>query len=39
MRDFIRKRDRGELLMQKISRLEENLLKKVIFKGGFVSSL
>lgn len=39
MRDFIRKRDRGELLMQKIGRLEENLLKKVIFKAGFVSSL
>ncbi|XP_032050586.1 cilia- and flagella-associated protein 161 isoform X1 [Aythya fuligula] len=39
MRDFIRKRDRGELLMQKIGRLEENLLKKIklsVSKDGFI---
>lgn len=36
LRDFMQKRERGELLMQKINRLKDNLLKKVIFKG-FVS--
>jgi len=36
LRDFIQKRERGELLIQKINRLQDNLLKKVIFEG-FVS--
>ncbi|XP_074956619.1 cilia- and flagella-associated protein 161 isoform X2 [Phalacrocorax aristotelis] len=39
LRDFMRKRERGELLIQKINKLEENLLKKVklsVSKDGFV---
>ncbi|XP_021263116.1 cilia- and flagella-associated protein 161 isoform X2 [Numida meleagris] len=39
LRDFIQKRERGELLMQKINRLKDNLFKKVqlsVSKDGFV---
>uniref|UniRef100_A0A8V0Z994 Cilia and flagella associated protein 161 n=1 Tax=Gallus gallus TaxID=9031 RepID=A0A8V0Z994_CHICK len=39
LRDFIQKRERGELLIQKINRLQDNLLKKVqlsVSKDGFI---
>lgn len=36
LRDFIQKRERGELLIQKIKKLQDNILKKVIFKEAFV---
>ncbi|KFP44835.1 Uncharacterized protein C15orf26, partial [Chlamydotis macqueenii] len=39
LRDFMRKRERGELLTQKIKKLEDNILKKIqlsISKDGFV---
>uniref|UniRef100_A0A8C0ERQ3 Cilia and flagella associated protein 161 n=1 Tax=Bubo bubo TaxID=30461 RepID=A0A8C0ERQ3_BUBBB len=38
-RDFMRKRERGELLTQKINKLQDNLLKKIqlsVSKDGFV---
>ncbi|NWI69908.1 CF161 protein, partial [Todus mexicanus] len=39
LRDFLHKRDRGELLIQKIGKIEEKLLKKMqlsVSKDGFV---
>ncbi|KFO85571.1 Uncharacterized protein C15orf26, partial [Buceros rhinoceros silvestris] len=39
LREFMRKRERGELLIQKINKLEDNLLKKIqlsVSKDGFV---
>ncbi|KAM6308577.1 cilia- and flagella-associated protein 161 [Aegotheles albertisi] len=39
LRDFVRKRERGELLIQKINKLEENVFKKTqlsVSKDGFV---
>ncbi|KFV09711.1 Uncharacterized protein C15orf26, partial [Pterocles gutturalis] len=39
LRDFIGKRERGELLIQKISKLQDNLLKKIqlsVSKDGYV---
>ncbi|KAM6125381.1 cilia- and flagella-associated protein 161 [Phoenicopterus ruber ruber] len=39
LRDFMRKRERGELLIQKINKLQDNILKKIqlsVSKDGFV---
>nr|XP_009489369.1 PREDICTED: uncharacterized protein C15orf26 homolog [Pelecanus crispus] len=39
LRDFMRRRERGELLIQKIKKLQDNLLKKIqlsVSKDGFV---
>uniref|UniRef100_A0A8B9RSP3 Cilia and flagella associated protein 161 n=1 Tax=Accipiter nisus TaxID=211598 RepID=A0A8B9RSP3_9AVES len=39
LRDFMRKRERGELLIQKVNKLQDNLLKKIqltVSKDGFV---
>ncbi|KFV20554.1 Uncharacterized protein C15orf26, partial [Tauraco erythrolophus] len=39
LRDFMHKRERGELLIQKINKLQDNLLKKVqlsVSKDGFI---
>ncbi|KAM7103276.1 cilia- and flagella-associated protein 161 isoform 2-T2 [Ciconia maguari] len=39
LRDFMHKRERGELLIQKINKLQDNLLKKIqlsVSKDGFV---
>ncbi|KAK2522145.1 hypothetical protein Q9233_010703 [Columba guinea] len=39
LRDFIQKRERGELLIQKIKKLQDNILKKIelsVSKDGFV---
>ncbi|NXR03636.1 CF161 protein, partial [Sagittarius serpentarius] len=39
LRDFMQKRERGELLIQKVNKLQDNLLKKIqlsVSKDGFV---